>query len=325
MKKIALLVVGVCSGLVVTSAMAQSGDAFPRKPVRLIIPFATSGSNDIVGRVVGQKLGEKWKQQVIPDNRPGANGIIGTEVAARADPDGHTLLITSTSFVMNPVVTKVAFDPIADFVPISLVAEGALLLASHPSFTSRTARDMIALAKAKPGTLQYATSGNGGITHLAGELLQKMAGIKLVQVPYKGSSASAIDVVSGQVPLIISSMSPVLPYVQSGRLRPLAVCSLNRSVILPDVPTLAEQGVPGYDSTMWWGIMAPARTPAAIVKAINADINQVVESADVKSRIAALGMSAVGATPDAFTAVVGRDYAKWGKIIKDIGLKDLAP
>lgn len=325
MRSIVLVTLVVCT-LFSVPAVSQSSEAkpqsFPARSVRLIIPFTAAGGNDIVARTIGQKLSEKWKQQVIADNRVGANGIIGTDLAAKASPDGHTLVIVSTSFTMNPSITKVPFDPIKDFVPISLVAEGALILTAHPSFPARSIRDLIKMAKAQPGTLQFASSGHGGVTHLAVELLQRMAAISLAHVPYKGSSAAAIDVVSGHVPIMISSVSPALPYLNSGRLRALGIGSPKRSSLLPDVPTVAEQGVPGYDSSMWWGFMAPAATPPEIVKKINEDIVAAIREEDVQKRISSLGMTAVSSSQGEFSKIVAADLVKWGKIIKEVGLKN---
>ena len=237
--------------------------------MRFLIPFAAAGSNDVVARILAHQLTDIWKQQVVADNRAGANGIIGIDMVAKAPADGYTLLIASTTFTMNPTSTT-PFDPVKDFAPVTLIAEGPLMLCSHPGFAARNVEQLIALAKAKPGQLQYASSGLGGIAHLAGVLLEKMAGISLLHVPYKGSGAGVIDAVSGQVPLIISSVSPVLPFVKNGRLRVLGIGGLKRSKFLPDVPTIAESGVPFYESNMWWGIVVPARTPKPVVKSSTA-------------------------------------------------------
>lgn len=307
--------------LAVQSTVAISQN-YPNRPVRLIIPFTAAGSNDLVARTVGNKLAEKWKQQVISDNRVGANGIIGTDLAAKAAPDGHTMVIVSTSFTMNPSITKVPFDPIKDFSPIGLVAEGALIFTAHPSFPAQSIRDLVKMAKSKPNTLQFASSGHGGVSHLAVELLQRMAGISLVHIPYKGSSAAAIDVVSGQVPIMISSVGPALPYLKSGRLRALGIGSPQRSPLLPEVPTVAEQGVAGYDSNMWWGFMTPAGVSADILKKINEDVGAAVRDQDVKKVITNLGMTAVSSTQEEFAKIIATDIGKWGKIIKEVGVKN---
>ena len=309
-----------CAGPACAQAPGKDATDYPARPVRLIIPFTAGGGNDIVARTVAQRLSEQWGQQVISENRTGANGIVGTELVARASPDGYTLVIASTSFTMNPAQQKLPFDPVKDFAPVGLVAEGALIFTAHPSFPARNIQELVKLAKASPGHIQYATSGQGGITHLAAELFQKMAGVTLLLVPYKGSSAAAIDVISGQVPVMVSSVSPALPYLQSGRLRALGIGSPKRSPLMPQVPTVAEQGIPGYDSSMWWGIMAPAKTPPAIVAKINRDINRGLDSEEVRERIARLGMSILTSDPAQFSKLVASDIVKWGKIIRDVGV-----
>ena len=249
-----LIAVPLCMAAIAALAQtARADETFPNRPVRFLIPFAAAGSNDVVARILAHQLTDIWKQQVVADNRAGANGIIGIDMVAKAPADGYTLLIASTTFTMNPSLYKLPFDPVKDFAPVTLIAEGPLMLCSHPGFAARDVGQLIALAKAKPGQLQYASSGLGGIAHLACVLLEKMAGISLLHVPYKGSGAGVIDAVSGQVPLIISSVSPVLPFVKNGRLRVLGIGGLKRSKFLPDVPTIAESGVPGYESNMWWG------------------------------------------------------------------------
>jgi tripartite-type tricarboxylate transporter receptor subunit TctC len=288
--------------------------------VRFLIPFAAAGSNDVVARILAHQLTDIWKQQVVADNRAGANGIIGIDMVAKAPADGYTLLIASTTFTMNPSLYKLPFDPVKDFAPVTLIAEGPLMLCSHPGFAARDVGQLIALAKAKPGQLQYASSGLGGIAHLAGVLLEKMAGISLLHVPYKGSGAGVIDAVSGQVPLIISSVSPVLPFVKNGRLRVLGVGGLKRSKIMPDVPTIAESGVPGYESNMWWGIMVPARTPKPVVQKLNRDIRQAVDAGDIPQRFADLGMEVRVSAPEELTRIVNADIRKWSGIIRDAKL-----
>lgn len=295
-------------------------EIYPNRPVRLVIPFAAAGSNDVVARILAHQLTEIWKQQVVADNRAGANGIIGIDMVAKAPADGYSLLIASTTFTMNPSLYKLPFDPVKDFAPVSLIAEGPLMLCSHPGFAARNVEQLIALAKAKPGQLQYASSGLGGIAHLAGVLLEKMAGISLLHVPYKGSGAGVIDAVSGQVPLIISSVSPVLPFVKNGRLRVLGIGGTKRSRFLPDAPTIAEAGVPGYESNMWWGIMVPARTPPAMVQKLNRDIRQAIDAGDVPQRFADLGMEVRVSPPAEFAKMVGADIRKWAGIIKEAGL-----
>jgi tripartite-type tricarboxylate transporter receptor subunit TctC len=241
-------------------------------------------------------------------------------MVAKAPADGYTLLIASTTFTMNPSLYKLPFDAVRDFAPVTLIAEGPLMLCVNPAFSARTVEQLIALAKAKPGQLQYASSGLGGIAHLAGVLFERMAGVSLVHVPYKGSGAGVIDAVSGQVPLIFSSVSPVLPFVKNGRLRALGVGGAKRARFLPDVPTIAEAGVPGYDSNMWWGIMVPAHTPGPVVAKLNRDSRRATDSGDVTPRFADLGMEVRVSTPEEFTRTVAADLRKWSGIIKDARL-----
>jgi len=316
-----LIAVSLC--MVAIAALAQparTDEAFPNRPVRFLIPFAAAGSNDVVARILAHQLTDIWKQQVVADNRAGANGIIGIDMVAKAPADGYTLLIASTTFTMNPSLYKLPFDPVKDFAPVTLIAEGPLMLCSHLGFAARNVEQLIALAKAKPGQLQYASSGLGGIAHLAGVLLEKMAGISLLHVPYKGSGAGVIDAVSGQVPLIISSVSPVLPFVKNGRLRVLGIGGLKRSKFLPEVPTIAESGVPGYESNMWWGIMVPARTPKPVVQKLNRDIRQAVDAGDIPQRFADLGMEVRVSAPEELTRIVNADIRKWSGIIRDAKL-----
>jgi len=316
-----LIAVSLC--MVAIAALAQparTDEAFPNRPVRFLIPFAAAGSNDVVARILAHQLTDIWKQQVVADNRAGANGIIGIDMVAKAPADGYTLLIASTTFTMNPSLYKLPFDPVKDFAPVTLIAEGPLMLCSHLGFAARNVEQLIALAKAKPGQLQYASSGLGGIAHLAGVLLEKMAGISLLHVPYKGSGAGVIDAVSGQVPLIISSVSPVLPFVKNGRLRVLGIGGLKRSKFLPDVPTIAESGVPGYESNMWWGIMVPARTPKPVVQKLNRDIRQAVDAGDIPQRFADLGMEVRVSAPEELARIVNADIRKWSGIIRDAKL-----
>jgi len=316
-----LIAVPLCMAAIAALAQtARADETFPNRPVRFLIPFAAAGSNDVVARILAHQLTDIWKQQVVADNRAGANGIIGIDMVAKAPADGYTLLIASTTFTMNPSLYKLPFDPVKDFAPVTLIAEGPLMLCSHPGFAARDVGQLIALAKAKPGQLQYASSGLGGIAHLAGVLLEKMAGISLLHVPYKGSGAGVIDAVSGQVPLIISSVSPVLPFVKNGRLRVLGVGGLKRSKIMPDVPTIAESGVPGYESNMWWGIMVPARTPKPVVQKLNRDIRQAVDAGDIPQRFADLGMEVRVSAPEELTRIVNADIRKWSGIIRDAKL-----
>jgi tripartite-type tricarboxylate transporter receptor subunit TctC len=310
----------------VACAQSAYGEAsYPTRPVRFLIPFAAAGSNDVVARILAHQLTDIWKQQVVADNRAGANGIIGIDLVAKAPADGYTLLIASTTFAMNPALYKLPFDPVRDFAPVTTIAEGPLMLCSNPAFPARSVPELIALAKAKPGQLQYASSGLGGIAHLAGVLFERTAGVTLLHVPYKGSGAGVIDAVSGQVPLIFSSASPVLPFVKSGRLRALGVGGARRAKFLPDVRTIAEAGVPGYESNMWWGIMVPARTPKAVVQKLNRDIGAATAAGDIAPRFADLGMEVRVSSAEEFSKVVAADIKKWAAIIKDANLEPGKP
>ncbi len=300
----------------ICGASAQHKLAFPIKPVRLLIPFAAAGSNDVAARLLGQKLATVWKQQVVMDNRPGANGIIGTDMAAKAPADGYTLVIASTTFTMNPSLYKLPYNTSTDFAPVSVIADGPLVLCSHPAFAATSVEQLIALAKAKPASVQYASAGLGGIAHLAGVLFEKSAGVSLLHIPYKGSGAGVIDVMSGQVPLIFSSVSPVLPFLHSGKLRALGIGGVRRSGLLPNVPTIVEGGVPGYESNMWWGILAPGRTPMDIVRKLNGDTQTALDDADIQQRFGNLGMDVRRSTPAEFSRIIESGIRKWGATIK---------
>lgn len=311
--------------LAATTAVAQAAsdgsvDDYPSRPVRLVIPFTAGGGNDAIARILAQKLTETWKQQVVGDNRVGANGIIGTGIVAKARADGYTLLLVSTSFTINPAVHKLPYDPIRDFAPVALAASAPIILASSPAFPARTIQELIALAKTKPGQLQYASTGIGGGNHLAGELFQKLARISLLHVPYKGGSEAATDVMTGRVALMFSSVPVVLSHIKNGKLRGLGIGDTKRSNLLPDVPTIAQAGVAGYEAGFWFGVMVPGGTPKAIVRRINSDINRSLDSEDVQQRVSALGMEVLRSSPEDFARVIASDIGKWGRIIRDIGL-----
>lgn len=306
-------------------AQPVTDNTFPAKPVRLVIPFAAGGSNDVAARILAQKLSQRWNQQVVSDNRAGANGIIGSELAANAPPDGYTLLIASTTFTMNPSLYKLPFHPERDFAGVSQIAEGPLVLCAHPGFAANSVEQLIALAKAKPGQIAYASAGAGGIAHLAGALFERTAGVRLLHIPYKGSSAGVIDVMSGQVALIFSSVSPVLPFIQNGRLRALGIGGLKRSPLLPATATIAESGAPGYESNMWWGVVAPRLTPGPRINAINRGIRESLEQADARKQFENLGMDARVSTPAELAQLIASDIRKWAGIIKEAKVNVGAP
>ncbi len=250
--------------------------SYPMRPIRLIIAFPPGGGNDIIARFVGTRLTHRVGQQLVVDNRGGASGIIGTEIAARAAPDGYTLLFTSVTHTMNESIRKLPYDTIASFAPVALLGRGPNVLVVHPSVPARTLPELIALAKSKPGQINYASTGTAGMHHFGGELFKRAAGINLTHVPYKGGGPASLAVIAGQVELMFSTMPLALPFIRAGKLRPLGVGGAARSPLLPDVPTLNEAGAPGYDFTVWWGIVAPAKTPAPIIARLNTEINAIL-------------------------------------------------
>ena len=303
------------------AAQAPDASRFPSKPIRLIVPFPPGGSNDILGRFIAQKLTERTGQQTIVDNRAGADGMIGTELAARAPADGHTLLMISISYTMNPAIHKVPYDPIKSFTPIAQIASGPNVICSHPNFAAQNVKELIALArKSKPGELRYATSGIGGVNHFHGELFNQMAKVKLVHIPYKGGGPSMLDVMTGQVEVVFGTLIQGLPHIRSGKLKPLGVGSAKRSQILPNVPTIAET-LPGYDGTIWWGLLAPAGVPGPIVAKLNGEVNAILRDPEMSKRLTAEAAEPVNTTPEAFGKLIAENITKWGRIAKEANIK----
>jgi tripartite-type tricarboxylate transporter receptor subunit TctC len=304
------------------TATAQTSDAsrFPSKPIRMIVPFPPGGSNDILGRFIAQKMTERLGQQTIVDNRAGADGIIGTEIASRAPADGHTILIISISYTMNPALHKLPFDPVKSFAPIAQIGSGPNVICSHPNFAAKNIKELIALARAKPGELRYATSGIGGVNHFYGELFNQLAKVKLGHVPYKGGGPSMLDVMTGQVEVVFGTLIQALPHVRSGKLKPLGVGSQKRFPALPQVPSIAET-VPGYDGTIWWGMLAPTGTPAPIVSKLNSEINAILRDPDMAKRLSAEAAEPVNTTPEAFGKLIVDNIGKWGRIAKEAGIR----
>jgi tripartite-type tricarboxylate transporter receptor subunit TctC len=299
----------------VQSAFAQS---YPTRPIRLIVPFPPGGGSDTMGRIVGQKLGERLGQQVIVDNRPGAGGSIGADAVAKAAPDGYTLLLGSASEIaqypnVNP---KIPYDPRRDFAPVALVGTVPLLLVVHPSLPVKDVRALIRLAQSKPGEINFSSAGNGSTTHLAVELLKLTTGIRLAHVPYKGSAPAVVDLVAGNVQMGMPTMPAALPFVRSGRLRALAISTAARSQALPDVPTMQEAGVKGYDAALWTGILAPAATPQAVVTRLHAEIVRIVATDDVRDALGKQGAEPASSTPEQFAAYIQTELVKWAKVVK---------
>jgi tripartite-type tricarboxylate transporter receptor subunit TctC len=294
--------------------------AYPEKSVRLIVPSPPGGGNDILARLAGQKLTEAWGKQVLIDNRPGAGGAIAFEMAARAEPNGYTLLLGSTNFTTLPDMTKVNYDPIKDFVPVSLMATSMNILLVHPSVPAKSVKELIALAKANPGKLNYASAIATSV-HLAAELFKATAGVDIVLVSYKGMGQALLDVIAGHVDLAFSNPAASYPYVQSGRLRALAVTGEKRSPVLPDVPTIAEAAIPGFEASTWWGILAPAGTPAVIVSEINGQLARAFTQREVTDRIAALGADPVGGPPQRLVEHLNSEIPKWRKVIRAANIR----
>jgi tripartite-type tricarboxylate transporter receptor subunit TctC len=307
--------------LCVASNAAHSAD-YPVRSIRYIVPQGAGGSSDTLARLVTQKLSEAFGQQVVTDNRPGATGNIGTEIAARAAADGYTLLQVATSHATNPALAvKMPFDPIRDFSPITLLSHSPNLWIVHPSLPAKNMRELIALAKTRPGEINYSSSGTGSSQHLAGELLKSLAHIDIVHIPYKGSPPALIDLLGGRVVLMCSTIAPAMPLVKSAKLRALAVTSLKRSAAAPEIPTVAESGLPGYEATAWQGVLAPAGTQRDIIVRLNAEMVRIVQQPDVRKQLAEQGYEPAGNSPEQFAGYIKTEIAKWAKVIRAAGLK----
>ncbi len=304
-------------------AAAQAAPPYPTKPIRIIVPFAPGGGTDVTARIFGQKFMETFGQNVVVDNRPGAGGNIGTELAARATPDGHTLLMVVSSHSINvSLYKKVAYDPVKDFAPVSLVAMAPSIFVSHPAAPFTSMRDLIAQAKAKPGQINYASPGSGTPQHLAMELFNVMAGVKILHVPYNGGGPATTATVAGQVPLLNSSLPSALTQVRAGRLKPLAVTSPKRTPLAPDIPTVAEStSLTDYEADVYYGLLAPAGTPAAIVRRLNAEIERVLEIKEVRDRLVQIGFEPKRNTPEQFMDMIKAEIVKWDRVIKESGAK----
>ncbi|HZN26342.1 MAG TPA: tripartite tricarboxylate transporter substrate binding protein [Burkholderiales bacterium] len=315
-----MLAVSVCMLFAAGHAYAQ---AWPTKPIRMILPFPPGGTTDILGRVAAQKLSEALGQQVVPDNRPGAAGNIGTEFVAKAPPDGYTLVTApgSTLTIHPSLYSKLGFDPLRDFAPVTILAAVPNALVVHPSLPVRNVKDLIALAKAKPGQLNYASTGAGQSTHLSMELFKTMARVNIVHVPYKGSAPAVTDLLGGHVLLMFDNMPSALPHVKAGKLRAVAVSTLKRSPVAPDIPTVAESGLPGFEVSVWFGVLAPAKTPQPVVERLNQILVKALHTAEVRERLSTQGAEPIANTPDQFTQQMKRDIAKWAKVVKDADIK----
>ncbi len=301
-------------------AQAPGAEPFPARPIRMIVPFPPGGSNDILGRFIAQRMSERMGRQTVVDNRPGADGMIGTEAASRAPADGYTILIVSTSYTMNPAIHKTKYDPATSLIPIARIATGANVICVNPSYQAGTVAELIALAKAKPGELRYATSGIGGFNHFGGELFKQLAKVEMLHIPYKGGAPSMIDVMSGQVELVFSTLIQAMPHIRSGKLKALGVGSDKRSPLLPNLPAIAET-VPGYDGSVWWGLLAPAGLPGPIITRLNSEVNAILAEPEMAQRLAAEAATPAPGTPDDFGKLIVSDLAKWARIAKEAGIR----
>jgi tripartite-type tricarboxylate transporter receptor subunit TctC len=298
-----------------------SGSAYPSRPIRLLVGFSPGGATDVVARILGKKLSEAWGQQVVIDNRSGAAGIVATEITAKANPDGYTLLFVSSSFAIQPSVTpKLPYDSLRDFSPITLAVSAPYLLIVNPTLEAKSVRELIDVAKARPGQISCATAGPGSALHLAAELFSSMAGIDIVYVPYKGA-VGITDLLAGHVQMAFAGLPQSLPHTRSGRLRALAVTTPARSAVLPEIPTLAEAGVPGYDVTVWYGMIAPARTPRAVIGKLHSGVANALKAPDVRQILTELGIDPVGSTPDQFAVTIRHDLEKWLQMAKRPGAR----
>jgi len=313
-------VVAAIAAFLSFSTAAQSD---PSKPIRLIVPFAAGGGNDNIARLVGKRLTDSVGQPLVIDNRPGAGGVLGAELAAKAAPDGYTLFLGGVgSHALNPnLIEKLPYDPIKDFAPVILLAQAPLILVVHPSVPARTFAEFVAYARNNPGKLNFASNGNGSSSQLAAVMFDSMAGAEMVHVPYKGLAPALTDLLSGQVQLMFSSVVAILPHIKAGKLRALAVTGAGRLPSLPEVPTIAESGFPGYEASSWYGILAPAGTPREIVAKLNAELSKALAQPEVRNSLLADGAEPVGGTPESFAAYIRSEKERMGKLIRDAKIR----
>ena len=299
-----------------------AGQAYPSKAIRFIVPFAPGGGNDILGRVVAQKLNQSFGVPVVVDNRPGAGGTLGTDLTAKSQPDGYTILINNLSVAVNVTLySKLPFDPLKDLQTISLVGRQPNILVVHPTLPAKSWKELQALAKQRPGQLSFSSGGVGSSSHLAGELLKVVAGIDMVHVPYKGMGPALIDLISGQVQLAMATLASALPHIRSQRMRPLAVSTATRVAVVPDVPTLQEAGLRAYEHSTWYGLFVPAATPRPVVDRLNESVRKIVASDDVKQKFSPQGVEPASNSPEEFRAYLTAEIAKWAKVVRSAGLR----
>lgn len=319
LRLISTLLMTPCLSLALTTAVTAQN--YPTKPLRIIVPFPPAGSNDIVARAVATPLGERLGKQVIVDNRPGAGAVVGTELAASAPKDGHTLLIVSLTHAINPWLYKLPYDPIKGFAPIAMIASGPMVLTVNPGLEAKSVNELIALAKAKPGQLQYASAGVGTLTHLSAELFKLAAGVEMLHVPFRGGGPANIDLIGGHTKVMFNNVPTAMPHIRSSKLRALGVGGAKRISVLPDVPTIAESGVPGYEASNWWGILAPAGTPATIVERLHKEITAIQNSPDVQKQLEAEGAEVVHMSSAEFGSFLVKEMNKWERVVKTANIK----
>ncbi|MEI6720225.1 MAG: tripartite tricarboxylate transporter substrate binding protein [Betaproteobacteria bacterium] len=311
------------AGALLAGSLPASAQPYPNRPLRIVVPFPPGGGTDIGTRIVAQKLQEAWGQAVIVENKPGAAGIVGTELTAKSAPDGYTFMMGNigTHAINVSLYKKLAYDPVRDFAPVSMVADLPLLLLVHPSVPANSVKELIALAKSQPGKLNFSSSGAGGSMHVAAELFKSMTGVDMVHIPYKGGAPAVADLLSGQVALSFSTVLETIQHVKAGKVRALAVTNDHRSIALPDLPTIAEAGLPGYQSISWLALFAPAGTPKDIVNKLSAESVRILKLPDVKERLLAQGAEPIGSTPEQLAAILATDIAKYAKVIRESGYK----
>ena len=303
-------------------AAACGAQTYPSGPIRIVVPFTPGGGTDILARMIGQKLNEAWGQPVVVENRAGASGTIGAAVVAKAPPDGQTALITPAAYASNPALYKqLPYNHARDLAPVSMLASGPLILVVHPSLPVKSIKELIAFCRARPGEINFGSPGAGALPHLSAELFNAMSGIKLVHIPYKGAGAAATDLLAGRIPIYFMNILQSLTYVRNGRLRALGVTTPERSPIAPEIPTIAESGLKGYDMTNWYGLLVPAATPRASVTKLNGEVVRILNLPELKNRLADDGMVVVGSSPEQFAEFLARETAKYAKVIETAGIK----
>ena len=316
------MLIGIAALAAGIAAHHASAQTYPVKPIRFVVPLAAGGPGDVLARAIGQKLSEQVGQSVVIDNRPGANTNVGSEFVAKAPADGYTLLATASTLTINPsLYPKLPYEPIRDFAPVTLIGSTPLILVVHPSLPAKSVKELAALAKSRPGQINYGSAGNGSVLHLAGEMFNTLAGVKLVHVPYKGVTNAFSDLLGGQISIMFPGAPIALPQVKAGKLRALGTTGAGRTAAAPELPPIAESGLPGYEISVWYGMLAPAGTPPAVINRLHAEISRIVQLPDIRERWAVLGAEPLHNTPEQFAAFLKADLGKWAKVVRDSGAK----